>query len=52
MNSMGDNLRQRFRIFPSLVNCMTIDWFLPWPQEALRSVALQSLSESKWSLTS
>ncbi len=26
-------------MFPSLVNCMTIDWFLPWPKQALQSVA-------------
>jgi dynein heavy chain len=26
-------------MFPSLVNCNTIDWFLPWPVEALTSVA-------------
>ena len=45
MNSMGEKLRQRFRVFPSIVNCTTIDWFLPWPQEALRSVALQSLND-------
>jgi dynein heavy chain, axonemal len=22
-----------------LINCSTIDWFLPWPEEALRSTA-------------
>ena len=26
-------------MFPSLVNCCTIDWFTEWPEEALRSVA-------------
>jgi len=26
-------------MFPSLVNCSTIDWFLPWPEDALQSVA-------------
>jgi dynein heavy chain len=26
-------------MFPSLVNCCAIDWFLPWPKEALQSVA-------------
>jgi hypothetical protein len=27
------------RTFPGLVNCTTIDWFLPWPEEALISTA-------------
>jgi dynein heavy chain len=26
-------------MFPSLVNCTTIDWFSEWPLEALTSVA-------------
>jgi dynein heavy chain, axonemal len=36
-------------MFPSLVNCCTIDWFVKWPPEALFSVALgslQSIAES------
>lgn len=32
-------------MFPSLVNCCTIDWFTEWPQEALLSVAINSLKE-------
>ncbi|GLC56009.1 hypothetical protein PLESTB_001054700 [Pleodorina starrii] len=36
---IGDAFRQRLRMFPSLVNCCTIDWFREWPEEALRSVA-------------
>lgn len=35
--------RRRCRMFPSLVNCCTIDWFTKWPPEALRSVAQQCL---------
>lgn len=27
------------RMFPSIVNCCTIDWLNPWPQEALMTVA-------------
>jgi dynein heavy chain len=36
---IGEDFRRRLRMFPSLVNCTTIDWFLPWPKEALQSVA-------------
>ena len=36
---IGDAFRQRLRMFPSLVNCCTIDWFQEWPLEALQSVA-------------
>lgn len=30
-------------MFPSLVNCCTIDWFMKWPEEALQSVAINAL---------
>lgn len=36
-------LRRRCRMFPSLVNCCTIDWFTKWPDEALLSVAKISI---------
>lgn len=36
---VGEAFRRRLRTFPALVNCTTIDWFLPWPEEALRSTA-------------
>jgi dynein heavy chain len=39
MSPIGDAFRTRLRMFPSLVNCCTIDWFSEWPQEALFSVA-------------
>lgn len=26
-------------MFPSLINCCTIDWFESWPTEALQTVA-------------
>ena len=32
------------RQYPSLVNCCTIDWFDPWPEEALFTVAIKFLS--------
>jgi dynein heavy chain len=31
MSPIGDTLRIRCRMFPSLVNCCTLDWFAPWP---------------------
>lgn len=35
MSPVGDALRNRLRMFPSLVNCCTIDWFQKWPTNAL-----------------
>ena len=43
MSPLGDDFRNRLRMFPSLVNCCTIDWFHPWPEDALKSVAKQLL---------
>ncbi|KAI9224346.1 dynein heavy chain and region D6 of dynein motor-domain-containing protein [Blastocladiella britannica] len=45
MSPIGDAFRNRLRMFPSLVNCCTIDWFTMWPEEALRSVAANSIAE-------
>ena len=45
MSPAGDTLRQRCRNFPGLVNCCVIDWFIPWPEEALRAVATVFLSD-------
>ncbi|XP_042075509.1 LOW QUALITY PROTEIN: dynein axonemal heavy chain 6 [Haplochromis burtoni] len=39
MSPAGDAFRSRCRMFPSLVNCCTIDWFVQWPREALLSVS-------------
>ncbi|XP_048874195.1 dynein axonemal heavy chain 12 isoform X2 [Brienomyrus brachyistius] len=36
---IGDAFRNRLRQFPSLINCCTINWFQPWPEEALEKVA-------------
>ena len=32
-------------MFPSLVNCCTIDWFTEWPEEALIGVGKGQLSD-------
>jgi dynein heavy chain len=42
---IGDAFRTRLRMFPSLVNCCTIDWFSEWPAEALFSVAMSALQK-------
>lgn len=36
--------RERLRQFPSLVNCCTIDWYTPWPADALSAVATKFLA--------
>ena len=43
MSPVGEQLRVRSRMFPSLINCCTLDWFDSWPYEALVSVAHQFL---------
>ncbi|MFT7804825.1 dynein heavy chain 12, axonemal [Arapaima gigas] len=40
---IGEAFRNRLRQFPSLINCCTIDWFQPWPEEALERVAYKFL---------
>ena len=44
MSPIGEDIKRRLRMFPSLVNCCAIDWFLPWPQQALQSVAENKLN--------
>ncbi|POM62429.1 hypothetical protein PHPALM_28421 [Phytophthora palmivora] len=43
LSPIGEAFRRRLRMFPSLVNCCTIDWFAEWPDEALRSMAVHFL---------
>ena len=45
MSPVGDVLRTRCRNFPGLVNNTVIDWFTPWPEDALRSVSRVFLSD-------
>lgn len=42
---IGDTFRIRLRLYPSLVNCCTIDWFDVWPEDALEQVALRSTTD-------
>lgn len=50
MSPMGDAFRSRLRMFPALVNCCAINWFSEWPEEALRSVAMSTLTETDLAL--
>jgi dynein heavy chain len=43
---VGDAFRNRAKKFPALVNSSVIDWFHPWPQDALLSVAAKFLEET------
>lgn len=36
---IGDLFKRRLQIYPSLVNCCTMDWFTEWPNDALQHVA-------------
>ncbi|NXP52612.1 DYH17 protein, partial [Heliornis fulica] len=44
---VGSTLRVRARRFPALVNCMAIDWFQEWPEDALVSVSSRFLEETQ-----
>ena len=39
MSPAGAQLRVRCRNFPGLVSSSSIDWFFPWPEDALTAVA-------------
>lgn len=45
MSPIGDAFRNRLRMFPSLINCCTIDWYTLWPEDALEKVARISLRD-------
>jgi dynein heavy chain len=43
LSPIGEAFRTRLRMFPSLVNCCTIDWFSEWPEDALHMCAIHFL---------
>lgn len=45
MSPIGAALRNRVRKFPAIVNCCTIDWFQPWPPDALIAVSTRFLAD-------
>lgn len=42
---VGDKFARRAQQFPGLINGCTIDWFLPWPEEALTAVSGKFIDE-------
>ena len=50
MSPLGDAYRERLVMFPSLVNCCTIDWFMPWPAQALLSVATNTMTSEDYKM--
>lgn len=47
LSPQSSAFRHRLRQFPSLIHCCTIDWFQPWPADALESVAQHYLRPLK-----
>lgn len=44
MSPAGETLRVRCRNFPGLISNTSVDWFFPWPEDALTAVADNFLS--------
>lgn len=47
MSPSGEKLRVRCRSFPGLVSASVIDWFQPWPADALQKVAKYFLQDEQ-----
>jgi dynein heavy chain len=48
---VGTKFRERSQKFPALFSMCSIDWFLPWPEEALVAVSHKFLSTFKMDCT-
>lgn len=44
---VGETMRVRARKFPGIINSTSIDWFHPWPRDALIDVANKFLHETE-----
>jgi dynein heavy chain, axonemal len=42
---VGDTMRVRSRKFPGIINSTVVDWFHPWPKDALIDVSSRFLQE-------
>ena len=45
MSPVGAAFSRRCRLFPSLISCTTIDWYIRWPDDALLSVAQKKFGD-------
>ena len=50
VSPVGDLLRKRCRMFPSLVNCCTLVWFSEWPEAALKQVVQKIVPDANTNL--
>jgi dynein heavy chain len=50
MSPMNPLFAERARKFPGLISCCTIDWFLPWPNEALVAVSAGMIDQESFNL--
>ena len=48
MSPAGDALHKRCLSLPTMLSATVVDWFQPWPTEALRSVASTLLAVCAW----
>ena len=47
MSPLASSFTTRLRMFPSLINCSTIDWFTEWPEQALINVGKGQLVDDE-----
>ena len=48
---VGGTFARRAQQFPGLINGATIDWFLPWPEEALTAVSAKFIDSFQMACT-
>lgn len=42
---VGEAMRVRSRKFPGIINSTSVDWFHPWPKDALIDVAVKFIKD-------
>ncbi|BFI30788.1 dynein axonemal heavy chain [Marchantia polymorpha subsp. ruderalis] len=47
LSPVSQQFQKRLQMFPGLVNCTTIDWFLDWPEDALSEVAVRLMADEQ-----